>query len=296
MIPSEQGSALNVATGGVLDRYDYITNKSGSNFQRSVLSTMHGLYYYDGINKKICRLGEGIEYLSDSKGIQSLIGKANITEFYTLYHPIYKEVWFNYKDTTVKNITYNEYLQAFISRNSIQGEYWFNMNGKVYFLDNVIHNDGSIEVNVGIIQLLDANNRRSYTTNVLGTFPDISVTTVNGNSSLTLIINPNNVLVNRFDILELTIDSINEAPVSSLQLNNSYLTSGIIALNDNNFIRRFRTYRFNQMRGITESDGTEPRFIDTHLKVKLNFTNTDDLIKFYDVITTFEPLKLNAIK
>ena len=50
------------------------------------------------------------------------------------------------------------------------------------------------------------------------------------------------------------------------------------------------------MRGVTESDGAEPRFIDTHLKVKLNFTNTNDLIKFYDVITTFEPLKLNSVK
>jgi hypothetical protein len=299
IMPSTQGEALNIATGGILDRYDYLTTKTGSAFQQSILSTMNGLYYYDGINKKICKLSEGIEYISDTKGIQSSIGKANITKFNTLYHPIYKEVWFNYTDTTNKNFTYNEYLQAFISRNEILGEFWFNLGGSIYFLNNALYLNGGIEANIGTIQLLDQNNRSKYKLSYAtkGTEEDysINIELVSSNSSLTLIINPNNVLVNRFDILELTIDSTEDLPITDLTIDNSYMTSGKIALNDDNLKRRFRTYRFNQMRGVTEADGAEPRFLDTYLKIKLNFKTTDELIKFYDLITTYEPLKLNAV-
>ncbi len=75
LITDESGASLSLGTGGVLNRYDYMSNSTGisKNTINGLLSSESGMYWFDKDRNSIYRVSDSIEQLSKTKGIQSML-------------------------------------------------------------------------------------------------------------------------------------------------------------------------------------------------------------------------------
>jgi hypothetical protein len=125
---------LTLGTGGILDRYDYITTSNGSSIvnDRSIVTTIGTIYWYDLDKNEICAYDGNIHSLSKNKFVQSYlnelyIDKRNVT--LGLYDRKYNEVWFKFYD---KSLIFNELVGRFTSF------YTFNPQWALVFSDSVV--------------------------------------------------------------------------------------------------------------------------------------------------------------
>lgn len=125
---------LTLGTGGILDRYDYITTSNGSSIvnDRSIVTTIGTIYWYDVDKNEICAYDGNIHALSKNKFVQSYlnelyIDKRNVT--LGLYDRKYNEVWFKFYD---KSLIFNELVGRFTSF------YTFNPQWALVFSDSVV--------------------------------------------------------------------------------------------------------------------------------------------------------------
>ncbi len=68
-ISGSDGLALQLGTGTVLDRYQYISTESGTLNKWSVISSPSSMYYYDTLNKSLNVFNGQLKGLSDEKGM-----------------------------------------------------------------------------------------------------------------------------------------------------------------------------------------------------------------------------------
>jgi hypothetical protein len=56
LITDNDQASLVLGTGGVLDRYDYVTTSNGSDTpnDKSIIGTPSGLYWYDDSKNEVC--------------------------------------------------------------------------------------------------------------------------------------------------------------------------------------------------------------------------------------------------
>jgi len=71
LVETNNTTSLAVGTGGILSRYDYITRIAGTSLYEAITTTETGIYFYDDKNIKIYRILEGLEPISDTKGLKS---------------------------------------------------------------------------------------------------------------------------------------------------------------------------------------------------------------------------------
>ena len=261
VVTSTSGNAINVGTGDVMTRYDYISTNSGCTTANSITNSTKGIYYIDEFNKKLCRLnGNSIEYLSDIQGVKSFMNIATYTNLNTLFNPTFNEIWFKLNNDVV---IFNEYLNGFIS-----------------FTDETFNNSTTYNSQVYTIS---TDGKYLKKLNVLDNYKS---------SELHLLINPDNIFTDRFD--SLTISSlvdrnniIQDKSFTQISLNNNYQEKSL-----NTFYpparKRMRQFIYNSMRDTS----TGERLIDTHLKVILKFTPqySNERIKIFDVITNYTPI------
>ena len=133
-LTSDSGLPVQLGTGSKLERFDYLSTKYGSYHRFGSIATDTGLYFIDGLNKKLMIfVGENIP-LSDLKGVYSYINKELQNNELTTdsgydgmsfmqYDQINNDVLFNFINTNSLSygvsITYNELLKAFVSINSL---------------------------------------------------------------------------------------------------------------------------------------------------------------------------------
>ena len=250
-VQTQNTAALGVGQGGIAERFDYITTKSGSNLPYSILSTMNGLYYMDGDNKKIGKIGEGFEFISDTKGMFSHLSAADISVAHTTYNPKLKEVYFEFDS---ERLIYNEYLQSFTSfyKDSTYAPYLFSLMS-----------EGEINY-IGLYNTF--NTGATYLT-----------------PKLEVLVNPSNNKVCRYDSIGLVTHGSSVAfPLTSLQcVTQESQDTGVLAAS--NFKDRHRVQRCNVLR-----DGSNNRLVSHYMKEKFIFQPVD--LKVYDVTTTFAPL------
>ncbi len=108
---------LVLGTGGVLDRYDYISTVDGCNYRNSVVAGLNGLYWIDSINKSIIRYNGTVESLSKIKGLNSFLKDINgstLPSSISGYDKKNNEVLFQVYHSGVTNmLSYNELLDCF---------------------------------------------------------------------------------------------------------------------------------------------------------------------------------------
>lgn len=113
------GAVFQVGTGNILQRYDYLSKEFGSFHQHSVVTGPAAVYSFDIRNKKFFRISQGIENLSDVKGLaaffrKTLFGNILTTDnvllnngIHGVYDSKYNKVYFTFANTiylSYKNI------------------------------------------------------------------------------------------------------------------------------------------------------------------------------------------------
>jgi hypothetical protein len=123
LIQDNNTAKLVLGTGGILDRYDYITLLCGTKDKFSVVMGDTGLFWYDRINNYIIKYADNIDKISISKGIQSYL----TTEVLTTQSVIAvadrndNEIIFTFFEDANQNgdssftIAWSENMDAFIS-------------------------------------------------------------------------------------------------------------------------------------------------------------------------------------
>jgi hypothetical protein len=143
-LTDNNSNQLLLGSGGVLDRYDYISTTSGmedGNFSDLVTNT--ALYWIDYNNKKYCQYTGGNSYsiISRIKGVQKAteegmknVSKDAVRPKKILYNSKYNEIMFWNGDDRV--LVYNDETQLFHSVYTISA----NVDSINYFNRNIIVN------------------------------------------------------------------------------------------------------------------------------------------------------------
>lgn len=104
---------LVIGTGGVLERYDYISNKIGVATSRSLTVDTSGVYWYDFVNKHLLRYSDSLRYLDIEKQIRAYVRSLNMDEHLIVYSdPVNKEILFVIP-TANKTLVYNQLADCF---------------------------------------------------------------------------------------------------------------------------------------------------------------------------------------
>lgn len=154
------GGQLVLGTGGILTRYDYISNSIGNISQFGTVQGKNGLYWYDTYNATIYRYnGQEVNPLSKIKGVQSLINSFTnkTTECLGVYDDKYSECIFTLRNklatpgaTTIEQtISFNEALDVFATTYSFLPKWYIKaFDGSYYSLNSnrnypYLHNSGN---------------------------------------------------------------------------------------------------------------------------------------------------------
>lgn len=290
VIQDNNSGPLTLGTGGVLDRFDYITVSSGPKDSYSILQTKNDLYYIDGVEKRIYSTIKNSTAISEIKGIHSLLNDIinSDSKIRCGYDYDNKEALFSIDDIT---LCYNENIDSFVSRynfipdiyiTTLKGLYSSKMDYDYYNNSFVYkHNEGDY----GEWYVRTGNNSKSI-------------------SSVTLLIVPTNGTVNYFDSVELKTEvyysgenipdyhDVLEESATRLKFSNSYINEIDVESNSTNMdyskLRRFlRSWRMQVP--LTQNSN---RFVDSYLMLTIEFDNNNNkMFKLRDVTTNFRQSK-----
>jgi len=270
-------SQLRIGTGGILDRFDYFTTAAGCSHRNGIITGLNILYWYDTRNNSIYRFNKasGEQNISKMLGIQSYLNKnitgTNLIDVITGYDRKFNNIFFTFiasswPDGYKRTLVFNEQQNSFSQINKVIPFRYITTDDFLYTSLNGID-----------IYLENYGNYGQF----YGSYYD---------SKISLLINPDGNLVNRFDIFEwLTeVGSNLQETFNTIRFYNDWQDSGNISLTlGTNVGRLFRTWRFNQV-----FDSSEQRLKDSYIIVELSFTNNaNKKLVVNDIITTYSSTK-----
>jgi len=282
LIQDNSALQLTLGTGGVLDRFDYLTTTSGfQNYYDMALSDK-SFYYFDRRNKIDYTLTDkGDVPISEINGYRSVLKRfATISTVRCGYDPIYKEVFLYISDGTIKkNSIFNEYTNSFNGKHTFEPDLMFNLNDQMYSTKGnevYLHNYGDYGKFYGTVY----------------------------DSSITDIINPNGIGINTFDVLELRIDVIDtdgttylpNEQFDTIEISNSHQSttktisfSGDDSVEDTSksLAKKWRTWLLPD-----DSSTDFYRFVDSFIKIKMVRNNdSNKKLILHDLVTYLRPVK-----
>jgi hypothetical protein len=310
IINDENGVALTLGNGGILDSYKYISRKTGTKHKFSVVSTGISVHHFDAILKKWYRYSQGPSPLSDIKGLHShfleyngeLLKSDRILDgkgIHGVYDRIRNKVYMtflNAKNTpsqsinsdlvqanTIDNYTiiYDELLQGYDQFSDCIPSLWLETDGKLLTCEI---NSSSLPrpydpLNSSYLQYEGEKN------NFYGiVYPSVIEILINPKADITCVMNTlefkSEIFINDIEQPSLTFDS--------LRVLNDHQDSGTISLVvDSNIVRRFRSWRTNIPRDIN-SPGRDARMRDYYIKLVLSHTpSNNERLVLHDIITNY---------
>lgn len=317
LVQDNQPGALSVGTGGILPRYDYVTDKSGSEFYEGIQASDTHLYYVDGRRKRINKLIAGQEIaVSLIKGIDSLLDKKDFDTVVGGFDRGFNEVIFTIDGQT---LVFNETIDAFTGSQSYDPELMISIGKDLFSIGDYtsdtpwLYQDDDAE-RVGYIGNTDADPEWDYV--LIGGASNGSTLFKHNvgdegsfygqegvqDSYLTLIINPNGNVVNFFDNLDLRTESrdsgnndVTDDVFYQLEASNDYQTltrtlsfTSTPNLNTGSIKRIGRVWRTPVLPNQTQG-AMFRRMLDTYIKVTLRYQNTGNTFRVHDVITYYRP-------
>ncbi len=137
LISPSPGVNLVLGTGGILDRFRYITTEIGIQNNNKVIKSLQAMYFLDLNVKKIYSLGKGLDSLDDLKGLNSWfeIGIHRNSTIKGIYDNKFSEVLFtiNNISTSISDNTFYTYPEATLRFNDTSAS----NNIKLYLLGNL---------------------------------------------------------------------------------------------------------------------------------------------------------------
>jgi hypothetical protein len=275
LLQGSNSTQLTTGTGSILGRFDYVSTNGGCKHPNSIFRGRYFMYFYDSMNHSLFSFirNGGDNNLSKLLGVQSFLNKNvignTIRDVVTGNDPKYNEVLFTFSanswsDGDYKTIIFNEKDKQFVRIDKINPSIYVNLPEH---LQETVNNVDLYQRNIGNFGQFFG----SY-------FP----------SKISLLINPDGVLVNRFDFVQWITEftNSNHKTFDTIRFYNDYQDSGVISLvADDNLFYLFRTWRFNQF-----FDADENRIKDSYMMLELTFNNaTNDKLVVHDLITTYSP-------
>lgn len=110
-VANGEGQVIQAGTGNLLARYDYISKETGVYHQHSVINTPSSIYYYDNRLNKVFKIGEGLQPLTDIKGLSAffranVIGNTKTSDkvllnkgVHAAYDSMYNKAYFTFERT-----------------------------------------------------------------------------------------------------------------------------------------------------------------------------------------------------
>lgn len=173
LIQDNNVGQLVLGTGGILDRYDYLSTLNGSNVinDRSIVNSSNSIYWYDSNKNEICKsTGGGISIISKDCNVQSYMNtmyNQKTKGANSLYDKKYDEVWFRLYN---KSLIYNEKLNAFTSLYTFDPDFTLPLTDKVvttknneFYIINSLDIEGFGDIDKDIRLRLIVNKDPQYT-------------------------------------------------------------------------------------------------------------------------------------
>lgn len=260
IVNDSSGQSIVLGTGGIFPYYSYISTNTGSYHQFCVVASENSLYHYDArLNSIMAYNGQGVEELSDMKGMSSFlrrevvgsIKKADFTLREISGGPIgvhaevdakYNRILFTFLQNKPESngftISYSEMLGAF--------ESFYDYIPGIY-----------LEYGRRLMSVSPFNKSKSYIHNegAMCTYYDQAASS----SIIQMIFSAregNSIFNNLSYTSELTDTSrvdIYDESFNRIQIKNEYQDTGLITLNSNNLKRRMRTWRYEIPRDNTDN-------------------------------------------
>lgn len=139
LIQDNNVGQLVLGTGGVLDRYDYLSTLNGTKVinDRSIVNSSNNIYWYDQDKNEICKsTGGGISIITKDCNVQSYMNtmySQKTKGANSLYDKKYDEVWFRLYN---KSLIYNEKLNVFTSLYTFDPDFTLPLRDKVVATKN----------------------------------------------------------------------------------------------------------------------------------------------------------------
>lgn len=266
VITDPNGSQLILGVGSVLDYFQYLSEKSGTDYTRSVVDSGAAIYYYDDTNHKLMMTQGGKEEsISDIADCAPLFKRSefdNPVDVVGVFDKSTRRVLHVCKVSILpEGITtgFNERLQAFESTYSFVPNIITSHDGKLLAID-YLNPDEVYEHN-------DEDNPNEF----YGQPPaEGYVTIVAGSDDKKVFTNVEFNSVAKNDTTEYPL-----VTVDNMKLHNSYLESTKIPLTSSNLRRRFRTWRL-QLPKTVEIPSGKSRYMDYYLGLTLYNTPTNN--------------------
>lgn len=302
LLNTENAGNLVLGTGSLLQRYDYLRTNSGTAYPLSVVATDDGVYWYDDTNREFMTMisGDGVASITEISGLSSFIANLDITSVIGVWNIRFNEIIWTISGTDSNDASvsytfaYNELLKCFSSFYSFLPQHYIKYDNTFLSCETSASASGT-----GI--KFYRHNASSHYCDWYKYDPDGGVNALGrvDKSKLTLIVNPQQIMVDRFDICEFltyvdnSIDGEVQHTWTRIKVSNDYQDSGWITLYPRkNIVRRNRKWRMNSMRSLYNNLGTltkdYSRFNAPYIKVELEYTNDgSNHLKVYDCATKY---------
>lgn len=156
LVQSPTSYSMTLGTGGVLERFDYLTFDSGASDQDDIIKSNKTFYYVDRARKKINKYEGTDTPISMIKGVNSLLKALDFIKVKTGFDPNYMDVFFSIDGIT---IAFNELTNNFTSSYSFNPNDFFSIGRNLYSIKDVI-NIQPLSID-GIVNV-DYNNINDY--------------------------------------------------------------------------------------------------------------------------------------
>jgi hypothetical protein len=293
-IPIELGS------GGIIERHQYITTRSGTLNKWSIVKSNNGLMYVDLLNKSINFIGADNNKMSTVNGLYNKLFNYTDTYFDTLkvdnpvvnqgiiayYDNLKEETYFTFLTASPFTVSYNGLAQGFVSYYDFFPNHYMTVNGKM-----ITTNDNK--------RLWEHNT----TTSLYNTFYGVYYP-----SEVTLISNmyPDNTKI--FDNIHfnsefynaLTNQDLHNITFNKVQIWNEYQDSGSILLDPTSYRniskRRFRKWNFILPRNANSRDRINNPWAFIKLVFNKNelptpYSTNDIKLVLHDLLVSFTTRK-----
>lgn len=274
VLPSNTSQSLSIGSGGVLERYDYITTNSGTDFYDGIVPTERGLYYYDNYTRDIKRItAEGSQSLSEIKGMKSFFNEREMSNVVGIYDKENREVLFSlhHSDTSIYNdttVVYSLFTDTFV--------------GFQNFTTSKFISKGDVVLSFGS----DESSVYRHNVGKYGTFYGTAY-----DSTISLVVNPLKMRTSSFHTLEFLTNLYNgkthlpNTTIDSIGLSTSTQTGSTLT----SFKQRHRAWRNNLLR-----DTSGKRIRDNYLRLDITLTDNSNNYKYilHPLITNYSPTKV----
>lgn len=307
VINDENGVALTIGNGGILDDFGYISRNTGTKHKFSVVSTGSSIHHFDGILKKWMIYTGNPMPMSDLKGLRShfleyngeLLISDKILEgrgVHGMFDRVRNLVYMTFlhakstagqivsgiaQPNTIDNYTivYDEYLQCYREFSDRIPSLWLETDGKLLTCEFTRSDVTKTydPLNTGYIEY-EGNKNNFYGI----VYPSVIEIIINPQADITCVMNnieyKSEIFINDIDQPSLTFDNI--------RVSNNHQDSGTIPLIvDSNVIRKIRTWRLNVPRDNAVND---PRMRDYFMKLVLTHKpDNNERLVLKDIITSF---------